>query len=196
VLSFDGSQRRDSTVLCAVTLDGHVGVLGAWEKPQRAREWRVPRDQVHAAVKAAMERFVVVEFAADPFGWESEIDEWRSLYGEHTVVEFATNQPARIAPALNRFRTAVFESDLTHDGNPMLAAHIGHAVAKLNPQGDLIGITKDHPDSPRRIDAAVCAVIGFERACWHRDNRVEPWFQFWGPERDDPAEILRALGLV
>jgi phage terminase large subunit-like protein len=179
VLSFDGSQRRDSTVLCAVTLDGHVSVLGAWEKPQGAREWRVPREQVHAAVSAAFARYTVLEFAADPFGWEAELDEWRNLYGSLIVVEFATNQPSRMAPALNRFRTAVHEGDLSHDGSPVLAAHVGHAVARLNPQGDLVGIAKDHPDSPRKIDAAVAAVIGYERASWRRDNRVEVWASAW-----------------
>jgi phage terminase large subunit-like protein len=179
VLSFDGSQRRDSTVLCATTLDGHVSVLGAWEKPVGVREWRVPREQVHAAVQAAFARYSVLEFACDPFGWEAELDEWRNLYGELMVVEFATNQPARMAPALNRFRTAVLEGDLSHDGNAMLAAHVGHAVAKLSPAGDVVGIAKDHPDSPRKIDAAVAAVIGFERAAWSRENRPAPFVTVW-----------------
>jgi phage terminase large subunit-like protein len=117
VLSFDGSQRRDSTVLCATSLDGYVSVLGAWEKPQGAREWRVPREQVHDAVRAAFGRYTVLELVADPFGWEAELAEWRGLYGDLRVVDFPTNQPSRMAPALNRFRTAVLESDLTHDGN-------------------------------------------------------------------------------
>ena len=197
VLGFDGAQRRDSTVLCACSLDGHVCVLSAWQKPERVKEWRVPREQVHDAVRAAFARFTVLELAADPFGWESELDEWRSLYGAQTVVEFPTNQPARMSPALNRFRTAVLEGDLSHDGSSVLAAHVGHAVAKLNPQGELVGITKDHADSPRKIDAAVAAVIGFERAVWHRENHVTGWLDVWGGEqRDNPAEILRALGLV
>jgi hypothetical protein len=61
----------------------------------------------------------------------------------------------------------------------VLAAHVGHAVAKLNPAGDVVGITKDHPDSPRKIDAAVAAVIGFERACWLRENRPAPFATVW-----------------
>jgi phage terminase large subunit-like protein len=91
----------------------------------------------------------------------------------------------------------VLEGDLSHDGSQVLAAHIGHAVAKLNPQGELVAITTDHPDSPRKIDAAVAAVIGFERACWHRDNAPEPFALVWGPEPGgEPAEILRQLGHV
>jgi hypothetical protein len=56
---------------------------------------------------------------------------------------------------------------------------VGHAVAKLSPAGDVVGITKDHPDSPRKIDAAVAAVIGFERACWLRENRPAPFATVW-----------------
>ena len=36
-----------------------------------------------------------------------------------------------------------------------------------------------HPDSPRKIDCAVAAVVAYERAMWHRANQVpesEPWF--------------------
>ena len=105
------------------------------------------------------------------------------------VVEFPTNQPSADSAALNRFRTAVLEGDLSHDGSQVLAARIGRAVAKLNPQGELVAITTDHPDSPRKIDAPFAAVIGFERACWHRDNAPEPFALVWGPEPGgEPAE--------
>jgi phage terminase large subunit-like protein len=70
----------------------------------------------------------------------------------------------------------VLERDLSHDGDSVLAAHVGHAVATVTPYGVTIG--KAYPDSQRRVDAAVAAVIGFERAAWHRANAsayVEPW---------------------
>ena len=58
--------------------------------------------------------------------------------------------------------------NLSHDGDPMLARHVGHAVAKVTPFGTVI--TKAHPDSPRKIDVAVAAVIAYERACWLAAN--------------------------
>jgi hypothetical protein len=37
-------------------------------------------------------------------------------------------------------------------------------------------VTKDHADSPRKIDAAVAAVVASDRAAWHAANRpVEAW---------------------
>ena len=46
------------------------------------------------------------------------------------VVDFETNQRARMGAACDRFRAAVVEGELTHDGDPVLARHIGHTVAK------------------------------------------------------------------
>jgi phage terminase large subunit-like protein len=66
---------------------------------------------------------------------------------------------------------AVLEGDLSHDGDPVLARHVGHCVAKETPFGTIIG--KEHPDSPRKIDAAVATVVAFERAAWHASRGGE-----------------------
>ena len=120
-----------------------------------------------AEIGSAFERFEVVELVVDPPGWAAEIDRWVETYGDR-VVEFPTASRQRMAPACDRFRTAVMEGELVHDGDPVLARHVGYAVAKLTPLGTTI--TKAHPDSPRKIDAAVAAVIAHERAAWHRGN--------------------------
>jgi len=116
-----------------------------------------------------MERYDVVELAYDPVGWHAEADRWRETYGD-VVVEFPTNQRGRMAPACDRVRAGVLEGGLTHDGSPLLARHIGHCVAKMTPAG--VVVTKDHPDSPRKIDAAVAAAIGYDRAAWHAANSL------------------------
>src|SRR6266513_962675 len=108
-----------------------------------------------------MERFEVLELACDPPGWHAEIDGWRDTYGD-VVVEFATNVRARMAPACDRLRVAVLEGDAAHDGDPVLARHVGHFITKET--------------DARKIDAAVAGVVAFERAAWHRANvrEVEP----------------------
>ena len=73
-----------------------------------------------------------------------------------------------MAAACDRFRVAVLEGDLSHGGSPLLARHIGHCVTKQTSYGAIV--TKAHPDSPRKIDAAVAAVVAYERASWHAAN--------------------------
>ena len=168
VLGFDGSYRRDATALVACTLDGFVSPLEVWERPERApADWKVPREEVEDAIADAMERFDVLELACDPPGWHSEIEGWRERYG-NVVLDFPTNERRRMATACNRFRAAVLEGDLTHDGSAVLARHVGHTVAKDTPYGQII--TKDGNSSPRKIDAAVAAVVAFERAEWWAAN--------------------------
>jgi phage terminase large subunit-like protein len=170
-LGFDGSYRRDATALVAATLDGFVTPIAVWERPEHApAEWKVPRDEVDDAIADAMERFDVLELAADPPGWNAELDGWRETYGD-VVIDYPTNERRRMTAACDRFRVGVLEGDLSHDGNTVLARHLGHCVAKDTPYGQLV--TKDAPDSPRKIDCAVAAIVAYDRAMWHAANTPE-----------------------
>jgi phage terminase large subunit-like protein len=171
VLGFDGSASRDSTALVACTLDGFVQVVRVWERPERAREWRVPRQEVADVIARMIDTHEVRELACDPPGWGGEIELWAELYGE-IVVEFPTSSRERMARACDRLRADVLERRLRHDGSEVLARHVGHAVARATPYGTTIG--KSHVDSPRKIDAAVAAVVAYERAMWHAGNAPEP----------------------
>lgn len=179
VLSFDGSEKRDETWLAATTVDGFCEPLHRWARPDGAgADWRIPRHEVHEAVAAAFERFEVLEFAADPPGWYSEIDEWVDLYGEDVIVLFETRQAKRMAPACERVRANAAERAFTF-GGPLagkLQEHFGNCVTYDTPYG--VAITKDHPDSPRKIDGAVVATIGVDRAMWHAANVAEPMVAF------------------
>jgi phage terminase large subunit-like protein len=164
---FDGSYRRDATALVARTLGGFVSPIAVWERPDRApAEWKVPRDEVDDAIAEAMERFEVLELACDT-PLHSGLNSWREAYG-NVVIDFPTNERRRAAAACNRFSTGVLEGDLSHDGSSVLARHVGRCVAKPTPYGTIA--TKDHPDSPRKIDAAVAAFVAYDRAMWHAAN--------------------------
>ena len=169
VLAFDGSASGDSTALvgCTVSEQPHVFVVGLWENPGDPR-WRVPRSDVDRAFDVAFDRFDVVELAADPWGWRSEIEAWEQRHGEKRVLQWNTAAAARMAPATDRFYAAVTEQTMTHDANPDLGAHIAHCVAKRTPMGDLV--SKDKRNSPRKIDAAVAAIIAFDRASFHANK--------------------------
>lgn len=162
VLGFDGSYNGDSTALVGATLDGCVFVVDVWERPDTRGEWRVPREEVAAAVDAAMMRWHVRELACDPPGWHREISEWGDQYGEPPVVYYETNKRSVMSVACSRFYTAVIDRQLRHDGDERLARHLANAALKETPDGAYI--TKERRDSPRKIDLAVAAVVAYDRA--------------------------------
>ena len=165
VLAFDGSASGDSTALIGCTVDDpHLFVVGLWENDGDPR-WRVPRGDVDMAVDTAFADYDVLELAADPWGWRSEIEAWAKRHGEKRVLEWNTAAARRMAPATDRLYQAVANQEVTHDGDPRLAAHVAHCVAKRTPMGDLV--TKEKRMSPRKIDAAVAAIVALDRAAWH-----------------------------
>ena len=169
VLAFDGSASGDSTALVGCTLEDppHVFTVAVWEAPGDDPRWRVPRNEVAAMIDAAYDRWKVVELAADPWGWRTELEEWTARHGG-TVLEWNTAHAGRMAPATDRMYAAISEGRITHDGNESLAAHMGNAVAKRTPMGDLV--SKDKKTSARKIDACVAAIVAHDRSAWHRAN--------------------------
>jgi len=169
VLAFDGSASGDSTALvgCTVGPDPHVFVVDVWENPGD-RGWRVPREQVDTSVISAFEKYDVVELSADPWGWRSEIESWSKKFGERRVVEYNTAYPGRMAPATDRLYQATATEAVTHDGDSRLAAHVANCKAKSTSQGDLV--VKEKRGSPRKIDAAVAAIVAFDRAAFHSNK--------------------------
>jgi hypothetical protein len=161
VLGFDGSYRGGSTALVAATIEErpYLWIVGLWERPDRApAEWVVDRVQVDATVKAAMERFDVCELACDPFGWHAVLARWADAYAQ-VVLEFPANQRSRMGVAVSRFTSAVLTGGLAHDGDPRLARHIGHVVARETAEGGaarerLEGVSAADRRGDRRRDRA------------------------------------------
>ena len=73
------------------------------------------------------------------------------------VHEFFQNA-ARMGPATARFYQLVVDGELTHDGSSALARHVANAILREDSRG--ARLSKEHKDSPRRIDAAVAARDG------------------------------------
>lgn len=166
-IGFDGSDSDDWTALRCETQAGYQftprfahGQLMIWD-PQQFGGY-VPRGQVNAAVAELNRRFKVVRMYCDPPYWQSEIDEWAALYGEKTVVRWATFRPRHMAEALERFRTDVLSGNLSHDGCPVTSQHISHAHSDPRPQGLLI--RKDKPISRNKIDSVLSSALAHEAA--------------------------------
>lgn len=164
VLGFDGSASGDSTALIACTLDGFITPINVWHNPKELG-WRVPRGEVTAAVDTAFATFDVVELAADPWGWRSELEDWSKRHGERKVVEYNTGFRNRMGPATDRLYAAVMDGSMSHDGDKTLSLHVAQTVAVQTAIGAIV--SKDKRNSPRKIDAAVAAIVAWDRAAWH-----------------------------
>ncbi|MFD3361637.1 terminase [Streptomyces albidoflavus] len=184
-LGFDGSIRDDATALTACRVsDGHLQLLGCWEKPEgpEGEGWQVDREAVDAAVARAFDRYEVVGFYADPPHWQDYVDRWTADFGDRLQVaatrarpiEWWTNRPTAMEAAISRFHEAVEDKGLSHaetlatdDASPALllgatlTRHVLHA--RRRPMGrNHLGIGKEHAKSPKKIDAAMSAVLAYE----------------------------------
>ncbi len=178
VLGFDGSHNADSTALLGCTLDTetpHIFEVGAWEKPSEVDGWRVDREAVDAAVDDAFRRFDVVELACDPAKWSLYLDMWAERYGDDRVLEYSQKRQMMV-PATSKLYDAVTNRLVTHDGSEVLRRHIGNATVKPIPGGRYV-IQKGHPD--HKIDAAIAAVMVFDRATWRREQPQEVRAELW-----------------
>lgn len=176
-LGFDGSSSEDWTAIRAETRDGWQ--FTPWYGPDmRPTIWNpadwggeIPRAEVHAAVEQIFRDHDVARMYCDPKDWQSEIDSWAMAFGQEVVVQWPTNQPNRICPALQRFVVDLKSGRLTHDDCKITEVHAGNARRKPIP-GDRYVIEKPHGESHRKIDALMASIVAHEAAS---DARTAGW---------------------
>jgi hypothetical protein len=183
VAFFDGSKSDDSTGLVGCRLsDGHVFVIDCWAKPagERGRSWIVPRQEVDDAVTAMFDAYKVIAFYGDPSDtraddgerfWEPFLDDWHQRYGPQLKLWSVQSGDRRhsiswdmrsrdhvnlFTGAAERFIAEVAAGRFTHDGDIRLRQHIRNARRRPNDYGVSLG--KEHRESARKVDLAVCAV--------------------------------------
>ncbi len=181
---FDGSISDDATALVGCTRDGHLFNIEVWQRPPGAPHgWRIPRAEVHDAILRARERWNLGRLYCDPAKWWSEIEEWAETFGEDRkgdpiVVMFDTNQPRRMAPACDRFTTAIAEGSLSHDGASVLSAHVlAMARRKVRVKDeDADGRTRYIfvKSDTRKIDAGIAAVLALEASVTLLEPKSKP----------------------
>ena len=179
---FDGGKNDDATALLGCReSDGYVFTIGVWQRPPRAKDWIVDRTAVDLRGREAFALWTVVGAWADPSDtrddesgerfWESILDGWADDFGdslEMWAVEKGDHRHAVIWDMRNprnlqtftehaeRFVTDVVNADMPHDGSERLKQHVRNARRRPNRFG--VGLGKEHRESSRKIDAAVCAV--------------------------------------
>lgn len=163
VLAFDGAFSNDSTALVAWMLGGekpHLMVVGLWERPEDAdSSWHVPIAEVEQTIinTARDERFNVREIIFDPARWQRTM---MVLDEDGLPVVSYPNSAERMVPATQKFYEAVMNQSFTHDGDERLARHIGNCVTKQSSRGVMVA----KASSKRKVDAAVAAIFGYDRA--------------------------------
>lgn len=176
ILGFDGSFSGDASVIVGAIVPKDdepvkVFMVKAWEKPADDDEWRVDIAEVEdTIIQFCAAHPGVREIACDPFRWQRSmvVLEERGL----PIVEWPSTSPARMVPACAKFYDAVMEKKLIHDGDGTLARHLDNAVIKIDRLGPRI--VKENRNSPRKIDAAVAAVLAVDRALSARIETVVP----------------------
>lgn len=180
VISFDGSYNNDSTALVVVSRPTefsmpHVDVVECWEKPRDASNtWTVPILEVEDAIRAACKRWQVGELVCDPYRWART---YQILEAEGLPVVEYPQSPQRMIPATTRFYESVMNKTLTHSGDKRLARHLSNCVVRTDQRGSRL--SKDAKESPRKIDLAIAAVMGLDRACIEPESDPDPVFFHW-----------------
>jgi len=179
VLGFDGSYNGDASVIVGAVIPKVEGdpvkvfLVKAWEKDLEhdPDDWRVDIGEVEQTVMDFCQKHTVREIACDPFRWQRSME---VLEGKGLPVVSFPQSPQRMIKACARFYDAVAEKKLVHDADPLLARHIGNTAVKLTPAGP--HIKKENPNSPRKIDAAVAAILAHDRASGKIEEQVIPEF--------------------
>lgn len=167
-LGFDGSEFHDATGLWATHVaTGYQWRAGLWERPYGLDKWKVPADEVDAAVRLMFTRYQVWRMYADPPYWESWVSKWAGEFGKERVIEWYTNRRRQMAYALRAYANAIANKSLSHNGDVDLRRHLGNSrrtdLLERDDQGQPLWlIQKERPDSPHKIDAAMAAVLSWE----------------------------------
>lgn len=180
----DCSLTDDATALVACRIsDGFVKPLGLWQKPsgERGKHWQAPRELVDDTVRQAFQTYRIVGFYGDPSHaldqetglhyWDALFDAWHRDYGKRLKVwaqpagrdKHATMFDMSRIDIQRRFVTAVdqtyndiIDQNMPHDGDARLRTHMLNARRQPTKAG--MSIAKEHRESRRKIDLAICAI--------------------------------------
>lgn len=171
-LGFDGSRFRDATALIGEHVrTGHQWPIAIWEKPPArptSDQWKVDKADVHRKVDYAFERWNVWRMYCDPPLWEDEVATWAGKYGDDRVVEWWTNRDRQMVFALQAYKNAMVNGEISHSGDPTFTHHIANAVRRATTIIDrdtnlpMWTIAKERADSPFKIDAAMAGCLADE----------------------------------
>lgn len=169
VLGVDGARNRDALAIIGTDVEtGLQWPVGVWERPDSADDdYEHPFDEIDGAVVDAFERWQVWRAYVDPQHIAHMLERWQGRWGDTRVIPWWMNRPKPVAFAVRAYQMAVAAGDLEHDGDPVFTRHVRNSVRQpLRVYDDdnvqMHSLQKDRPNSPRKIDAAMAAVLSWE----------------------------------
>lgn len=178
-LGFDGADTSDWAGFGGETIDGYSFTPRRARSDERPAIWRpdqeldgrIPRRQIRFALDGFMERWKVERVYADPWRYETDIEEWALQHGVEVVIAWPTNRIKPMHESLERFYVDLSEGRITQDGCPLTALAMDHA-RKVAAGRDRYILGK--PSENQKIDPAMMRALAHEAAC---DARAAGWTQ-------------------
>jgi hypothetical protein len=214
VIGVDGARYEDAIAVVATEVKtGYQWPLIVRERPDDAPEdYEHPFAEVDAAVNEAFERWNVWRVYIDPQRIDRLVEGWSNRHGEKRINEWQTYRPRPIAWAVRKYEQAIASGDVSHDGSEVLVRHVRNARKRVltvldDKERPMHTLTKDHVRSPRKIDAAMAAVLSWEArgdcieagAVWMGDETVPPEPpkpEPWAPGRAFDTRVLQPASSV
>jgi hypothetical protein len=168
-LGVDGARFSDALAIVGTDVaSGFQWPVGIWERPEGAPEdYEHPLDEVDGAMEDAFAHFDVWRVYIDPQYIDALVNVWQGRWGEKRVLPWRTNRPRQMAWAVRGFTDGIKAGEWSFNGDPEFARHLKNAVRqKVNVYDDkhrqMYIVSKDRPDSTRKIDAAPAAILSWE----------------------------------
>lgn len=165
VLALDGSQRWDATVLTIASVSAvpHLEI-GGWWHGEGNPDYEVSHAEVEEKIRELRETYRVRELTADPYLWQRTL---QVLEDEGLNVTQFPQHGTRMPRALAEFRAAALDGKLTHADDTRLNKHM--LAAQLVEGGHGLKLAK--ASKSEHIDAAVSAILAYNRAFWLGSKR-------------------------
>lgn len=168
VVGVDGARFRDAYAAVATVVEtGFQFPISIIQRPENAEEgYEHPLDTIDEEMSAAFADFNVWRVYIDPQWIDYLVTRWTARWGDR-IFSWETHRQRPTATAVSNFASAIKAGDLTHEDDALFAEHIANARRRnLKLVGDdgqpLWVIEKERPDSPRKIDAAMAAILSWQ----------------------------------
>lgn len=165
----DGARHDDALALVATDVKtGFQWPLEIIERPPDADEdYEHDLARADGAIAEAFEHFNVWRVYIDDQWIDHLVETWSNRYGSKRIVVWPTYRPRQIAWAIREYQQAITAGDVTHDGNETFVRHVANARRRMLTVRDdqerfMHTLSKDSIRSPRKIDAAMAAVLSWK----------------------------------